>query len=139
MSRRVIGITTGGRSEGYITSRHYDAFFSVPAPYVDAVRRAGGVPLLIPPVEDEWAQIIPLLDGVVVTGGTDIDPAEYDGDLRNPHILPVDKERDRSELALVRRLLYRKKDAAAVHLPRHANAECGRGRVLVRAHPRYSR
>ena len=139
MSRRVIGITTGGRSEGYITSQHYDAFFSVPAPYVDAVRRAGGIPLLIPPVEDEWAQIIPLLDGVVVTGGTDIDPAEYDGDLRNPHILPVDKERDRSELALVRRLLTERKTPLLCICRGMQMLNVGRGRVIIRAHPRYSR
>ena len=104
MSRPVIGITTGGRSEGYIRSRHYEEFYSTPAPYVDAVRRAGGVPMLIPP-GSEWESILPLLDGVVVTGGTDIDPAEYDGDRWNPHILPVDKERDQSEITLVRRLL----------------------------------
>ena len=105
MSKPVIGITTGGRSEGYIKSRHYDAFFSTPAPYVDAVRRAGGVPLLIPPGDDEWESILPLLDGLVVTGGTDIDPAEYGGDRWNAHLLPPDRERDHSELSLIRRLL----------------------------------
>ena len=105
MSKPFIGITTGGRSEGYISSRHYDEFYSLPAPYVDAVRRAGGIPLLIPPGEDEWLAILPLLDGLIVTGGTDIDPAEYGGDRWNPHILPPDHERDQSELGLVRWLL----------------------------------
>ena len=105
MRKPVIGITTGGRSEGYIKSRHYDAFYSTPAPYVDAVRRAAGVPLLIPPGDDEWVSILPRLDGLVVTGGTDIDPAEYGGDRRNPHLLPADRERDHSELSLLRRLL----------------------------------
>ncbi len=104
MSRPVIGITSGGRSEGYIQSRHYREFYSTPAPYVDAVRRAGGVALLIPPGE-AWEHVLPLLDGLVVTGGTDIDPDHYDGDSRNPHILPVDAERDESELRLVRHLL----------------------------------
>ena len=105
MSKPFIGITTGGRREGYIKSRHYDDFYSLPAPYVDAVRRAGGIPLLIAPGESEWAEILPLLDGVIVTGGTDIDPLEYGGDRRNPHVLPADRERDRSELGLVRWLL----------------------------------
>lgn len=100
-----IGITTGGRSEGYIKSRHYDEFYSLPAPYVDAVRRAGGIPLLIPPGENDWGAILPLLDGVIVTGGTDIDPIEYGGDRSNPHVLPADRERDRSELGLLRWLL----------------------------------
>ena len=104
MSRPAIGITSGGRSEGYIQSRHYREFYSTPAPYVDAVRRAGGVALLIPPGE-AWEDVLPLLDGVIVTGGTDIDPAEYGGDRQNAHILPADAERDASELSLVRHLL----------------------------------
>lgn len=104
MVKPIIGITSGGRSEGYIRSRHYREFFSTPAPYVDAVRRAGGAALTIPPGED-WEAVLPLLDAVVVTGGTDIDPAEYGGDRCNPHILAVDAERDRSELSLVRQLL----------------------------------
>ena len=104
MRKPVIGITSGGRSEGYIKSRHYAEFYSTPVPYVDALRRAGGLPLMIPP-GDDWEAFLPLLDGVVVTGGTDIDPAEYSGDRGNPQLLPADRERDRSELALVRRLL----------------------------------
>lgn len=105
MSKPVIGVTTGGRSEGYIKSRHYDQFFSVPAPYVDAVRRAGGIPLLLPPGENEREALLPLLDGLIITGGTDIDPAEYGGDRWNRHVLPPDAERDRFELTLARHLL----------------------------------
>ena len=105
MSKPVIGITTSGRHEKYIKSRHYDDFYSAPAPYVDAVRRAGGIALLLPPGGDDWSEILPLLDGVVVSGGTDIDPIEYGGDRNNPHLLPFDHERDRGELSLVRRML----------------------------------
>ena len=108
MSKPVIGITTGGRREDYIKSRHYDAFYSAPAPYVDAVRRAGGIALLLPPGDDDWREILPMLDGVVVTGGTDIDPFEYDGDRYNSHLLTFDHERDRSELSLVRILLAKR-------------------------------
>ncbi|MCY3781282.1 MAG: gamma-glutamyl-gamma-aminobutyrate hydrolase family protein [Chloroflexi bacterium] len=104
MGRPVIGITSGGRSEEYIRSRHYEEFYSTPAPYVDSVRRAGGIALLIPPGE-AWEQVLPLLDGLVVTGGTDIDPAEYGGDRWNAQLLPADEERDASELHLVRHLL----------------------------------
>lgn len=105
MSKPRIGITTGGRSEEYIKSRHYDAFFSTPAPYVDALRRAGGIPLLIPAGETDWGALLQILDGVIITGGTDIDPIEYGGNRRNPHLWPADRERDRSELALLRHLL----------------------------------
>lgn len=108
MSKPVIGITTGGRSQVYVISRHYDAFYSTPALYVDAVRRAGGIPFLLPPVETEWESVLRLLDGVVITGGTDIDPAEYQGDRQHPHLLPVDRERDRGELSLARQLMAEK-------------------------------
>ena len=104
MAAPLIGITTGGRSERYVRSQHYAEFYSVPVQYVDALRRAGGVPLLLPP-GDDWAAALPILDGLIVTGGTDIDPAEYGGDCQHPALLPVDCERDRSELALARRLL----------------------------------
>lgn len=105
MTRPLIGITTGGRTEGYIQSRHYEHFYSAPAPYVDALRRAGGNPVLLPPGNTAWRELLALLDGIVVTGGTDIDPVEYGGDRGNPHLLPADRERDQSELALVRYLL----------------------------------
>lgn len=105
MGKPLIGITTGGRSEGYIKSRHYREFFSTPAPYVDAVRQAGGIPLLLPSTITEWEQLLPLLDGIVVTGGTDIDPVEYGGNRQHPNVLMADRERDRSELRLARRLL----------------------------------
>ena len=108
MNKPVIGITTDGRSETYVTSGHYDVFYSTPAAFVDAVRRAGGLPFLIPPGEVEWEQILRLLDGVVLTGGTDIDPAEYQGNAENPNLLPADHERDRSELSLARHLIAEK-------------------------------
>ncbi len=47
--------------------------------YVDAVRRAGGVPLLAPHSldDDEVDSLLAVVDGVVITGGDDIDPAAY--------------------------------------------------------------
>jgi len=46
--------------------------------YVRAVRRAGGVPLIAPhPSPDELAAILPAVDGVVLTGGQDVDPGVY--------------------------------------------------------------
>ena len=134
MKRPVIGITTGGRREGYIKSRHYDAFYSTPAPYVDAVRRAEGIPLLLPPGTENDQELLPLLDGVIVTGGTDIDPAEYDGDSSNAHLLPFDRERDRSELSPAARERIgaspaaRERIAPAVYLSWNAIAERGGGR-----------
>ncbi|MCY3575642.1 MAG: gamma-glutamyl-gamma-aminobutyrate hydrolase family protein [Chloroflexota bacterium] len=105
MQKPVIGITSGGRSEKYVKSLYYDGYFSVPAPYIDAVLRAGGIPLIVPAAVSDWESILPLLDGVIVTGGTDIDPIEYGGNRAHPELRPIDRERDHSELTLVRRLL----------------------------------
>lgn len=94
MERRpLIGITTHGRDQR--------GRFRVDARYVDAVRRAGGVPLLLPPGESELEPLVALLDGLVLTGGGDVDPAHYGG---TPHaeIDEVDPERDTTELALAR-------------------------------------
>ena len=74
---------------------------------------------------------MPLLDGVVVTGGTDIDPAAYGGDQWNAHILPADQERDDSELSLVRHLLVERETPLPLHLQGYASAECRCGRDAV--------
>lgn len=108
MSKPIIGITTAGRTEAYTISEHYDEYYSTPVQYVDAVRRAGGIPLLIPSGSEDWDAIIQLLDGVIITGGTDVDPAEYNGNTENPNLRPVDPERDSSELSLARHLIHEK-------------------------------
>ena len=100
----VIGITTSGRREKEIVSPHYDTYFTLPAPYVDAVRRAGGVPLLVPPGETAWQDWLDLVDGVIVSGGLDVQPGCYNGNGQHPDLGPVDPERDESELALARHL-----------------------------------
>jgi len=46
--------------------------------YIRAVRRAGGVPMIAPhPGADELSAIMAVVDGVVITGGQDVDPAVY--------------------------------------------------------------
>lgn len=95
-ARPVIGITTYGRNE--------ENQFVLPSEYVDAVRRAGGTPVLLPPGEtalDDWLAIV---DGVILAGGGDLDPTHYDG-AGHETIYMVDSERDEGELALTRQVL----------------------------------
>lgn len=88
-----IGITTYGRNE--------EGRFCVPAAYVDAVRQAGGVPLLLPPGEPEPEAVLQVVDALLLTGGGDIDPSAYGGQ-DHPTLYMVDPERDRFELRLAR-------------------------------------
>jgi putative glutamine amidotransferase len=104
MTAPVIGLTTYGRRERIVQSEYYGDWFSAPAQYVDAVRRAGGVPILLPPGETNWQALLALLDAVVIIGGGDIHPDRYGGDSRHPALHNIDLERDASEVALVRLL-----------------------------------
>jgi putative glutamine amidotransferase len=104
----IIGLTTYGVTEAHSKTPFYDSYYSLPSLYVDAVRRAGGIPLLIPPGDEQWREILPVLDGVIITGGTDIDPARYNADSHNPKVYPADEARDTTELNFVRYLAQSK-------------------------------
>jgi putative glutamine amidotransferase len=73
-----------------------------PQAYLSAVALAGGLALILAP-DDEVAekpdQLLDLLDGLILTGGSDIDPATY-GATPSPHTGETRPERDRFELAL---------------------------------------
>jgi putative glutamine amidotransferase len=70
--------------------------------YVDAVRDAGLVPLILPPRDPgELDALIGLVHGVVLTGGEDVDPAEYEAQTSSKTFTPH-RPRDRFELSLVR-------------------------------------
>jgi putative glutamine amidotransferase len=49
----------------------------LPSTYVRAVVAAGGVPVLLPPVPEAVEAVLPRLDGLVLSGGPDIDPGRY--------------------------------------------------------------
>ncbi len=80
--------------------------FAVPCGYVDAVRRAGGTPIALPPGDPDPAHYLDLVDGVILAGGGDIDPDAYGGD-RHDTIYSVCGERDAFELHLIRAILAR--------------------------------
>ena len=79
------------------------------AAYIDAVARAGGDPVIVPPVllDDETAgQRLSRFDGVLLVGGGDIDPARYGQEVR-PEVGHVSPARDEFELPLVRAAIGR--------------------------------
>lgn len=96
MSAPVIGITTYGRSP--------ENRYSLPTAYVSAVQRAGGLPVLIPPGTGNPERYFELLDGLILAGGGDIDPARYGGST-HATLYGIDAARDELELALARAAL----------------------------------
>lgn len=68
--------------------------------YVDAVRRAGADAVLLPPGAGDPARVAWRLDGLILAGGGDLDPATYGGPGHRT-IYALDPERDADELALV--------------------------------------
>ncbi len=69
--------------------------------YVKAVRKAGGVPVLLPVVEpDDVAALLDHVDALLLTGGGDVDPANY-GEEADALTSRVDPERDAHDIALV--------------------------------------
>jgi putative glutamine amidotransferase len=78
-----------------------DGGYGVPAPYLDALRRAGARTAIVAPGEMvDPAELLEPFDGLVLVGGGDVDPMRY-GAERGAHNYGVDPERDAFEIALV--------------------------------------
>ena len=107
MSRPTIGITpTLVQAQWSVWDRPASL---LPHEYRGAIQRAGGLALVVPPdpeLERSPDQILDLLDGLLLSGGNDIDPACYGADPHPETGVPV-PERDRMEVALVRRAVER--------------------------------
>src|SRR4051794_17250864 len=81
----------------------------LPREYADAVQRAGGIALLLPPdprAADHPDELLDVLDGLILAGGSDVDPTAY-GAERHPETLGTNPERDAFEVALAQRAVAR--------------------------------
>ncbi len=100
-SRPIIGITTyrdAIRGAGPVTRGAF-----IPDAYLDAVTRAGGVAVLLPPQPGDEATaslVLAGVDGVILAGGLDVDPARY-GQERHPETDAPRTERDECEDAVL--------------------------------------
>lgn len=114
----------------------------LPWSYVARVTEAGGIPVLLPPVPATVSEALAEVDGLLLTGGPDIDPARY-GAERDPATQPARPARDASELAALAAAQARGIPVLAIcrgaqllavarggtlrqHLPRHAPSTLGR-------------
>lgn len=81
----------------------------LPQTYLDAVIDGGGIPVLLPPTDADLRPAVDLLDGLVLVGGADLDPAGY-GARREPETREIRPSRDAVETYLLRHALE-------LHLP----------------------
>jgi len=103
VGKPVVGITT------YLTNAAWSYWqlqaALIPASYVESVERAGGSPLLVPPGAS-IEETLDVVDGIVFSGGSDIDPELYGADAHET-TSGVVRERDEFELELMRGALDR--------------------------------
>lgn len=94
----VIGITPSAQTDvlAHGTFRRY----VLSQPYVRAVEAAGGLALILAPQDDAFEQLAELLDGLLLSGGADINPNRYGDDSVHAETYGIDDERDRFELEL---------------------------------------
>jgi gamma-glutamyl-gamma-aminobutyrate hydrolase PuuD len=103
VAKPVVGITT------YLTPAAWGAWeldaALVPASYVRSVARAGGAPLLVPPGAS-YEETLNVVDGLVFSGGSDLDPELY-GEAAHAETFGWVRERDDFELGLMQAALAR--------------------------------
>src|SRR5216684_2903516 len=98
MGRPIIGIT--GELEAARWRDWIREAVVSPVSYTRAVERAGGSPVVLPPVPaSSVATLIDKIDGLVIAGGRDVDPALYDEPPHEQTDMP-DHRRDRFELLM---------------------------------------
>ena len=111
MAKPIIGITT------YVVPARWSSWdveaALVPAAYVEAVERSGGRALLVPPSASGVTETLAALDGVIFSGGADLDPGLY-GQEPHPETKGISEARDRAELALLEAALERDMPVLAI-------------------------
>ncbi len=110
-ARPVVGITTYVEEASWGHWR-LDAAL-IPYMYVEMLEHAGARALLVPPSEDGVEETLDALDGVLVSGGADLDPEAY-GAQPHPATAGTRPARDRAELALLEAALARDMPVLAI-------------------------
>ncbi|HMH52669.1 MAG TPA: gamma-glutamyl-gamma-aminobutyrate hydrolase family protein [Candidatus Acidoferrum sp.] len=109
----LIGVTMSTTPDGGQTNTPPRAW--VNHAYFRAVLDAGGIPILLPPhldgraLEQLWAR----LDGILLTGGGDVDPAHF-GEDQHPTVADVSEARDRLEIAVTERAMHDRRPLLAI-------------------------
>ncbi len=111
MARPVVGITTYVEPAAWGAWRLPAAL--IPYDYVRAIEHAGARALLVPPSEEGVEETLDALDGILFSGGADLDPQTYGAEAHS-ETRDTRPERDRGELALLEAALARDMPVLAI-------------------------
>jgi putative glutamine amidotransferase len=133
--RPLIGVTTSElRASGLATSRRHGEpphpEMALGMTYMRTLEAAGAMPVVLPPLGDADAYL-DRLDGVVLSGGPDLDPSAYGAEERHEELGPTEPSLDAFELALLEGALERGTPILAIcrglqlyqHVPGHRQTE----------------
>jgi putative glutamine amidotransferase len=104
-SKPLIGLNADYRA----AKKDAPAFTFVCAGYYDSIVEAGGIPLVLPPVDSDHdlKRLMDLLDGMVMVGGADLDPRR-DGYMLHPSVRPLDQRREMYDRRLMNMIAKRR-------------------------------
>ena len=96
MSKPIIGIGSDVAQKNGERDRAF-----VYSTYIESLKRAGAVPVLIPPQPENAADVLDGLDGLLLAGGDDCDPSAY-GEEKHPSCETMDPRRQQNDVGLAR-------------------------------------
>ncbi len=101
----IIGLNADYRS----AKKDSPAYSFLAAGYYDRILAAGGIPVIVPPMEsaDDLSQILDMLQGFVMVGGQDLDPRR-DGFMLHPSVRSMEKRRETFDRLLMRLIAERR-------------------------------
>ena len=101
----IIGITPSPSEDQFSHGLFYR--YALSSNYTEAIEAAGGVPLIIPPQQDNIEEILSVVDGLLLSGGGDIDPQIYRDDTVHEKTYGIHEGRDSLEMALTKAAIER--------------------------------
>src|SRR5580700_8368703 len=122
-TRPLIGINADFFPATKITGAH----IRLNVGYFDSVVTAGGLPVILPPLgkDAEINAYLDQLDGVILTGGLDMDPRRQ-GQPTHPAVQPMPERREDNDRLLVRLIVQRQMPVLGIDLGMlQLNAACG--------------
>ena len=98
-----------------VSCSRYNDLTILPATYTDAITRSGGIPVILPTINSysQAEELLSKLDGLVFSGGEDVNPAWYSESVLNESV-EIDPIRDRSDSLLARAALSSGKPVLAI-------------------------